>query len=308
MMPNTLDSRRLRYFVTVAEEANFSKAARKLNMAQPPLSMQIRALENELGTPLIDRSCRPLRLTAAGESLLADARKIFAALDAARARATRASLGESGTLNVGYIPPLANEKLASILQAFRQRCPAVDLNVAEMHSHAQAEALLEGRIDVGFLRPVFRDKVIAFETAFIDTMVLAVPSDHAICSYKQLQWNDLKTIPLILVSPLTAGGLYDDFLKMSHRSPASSGEYKTPNDVHTALWLVSAGFGVTPTTSSMRHIQRANLTFLDLPSGLEEVRIVVAHNSTNRNPIISKFLEVVGKVLKNDGGTGCNSD
>lgn len=297
-MQNSLDSRRLRYFVTVAEEANFSKAARKLNMAQPPLSMQIRALESELGTALFDRSCRPLRLTAAGESLLADTRKIFAALEAARSRAMRASQGESGTLNVGYIPPLANEKLASILQVFRQRCPAVDLNVAEMHSHDQAEALLEERIDVGFLRPVFSDKAIAFETAFVDTMVLAAPSDHPICKQKPLQWSHLKNLPLILVSPLTAGGLYDDFLKKAHRSPASSGEYKTPHDVHTALWLVSAGFGVTPTTSSMRHIQRANLTFLDLPSGVEEVQIVVAHNLNNRNPIASKFLEIVGETLE----------
>lgn len=299
MIPTSLDSRRLRYFVTVAEEANFSKAARKLNMAQPPLSMQIRALEKDLGTPLFDRSCRPLRLTAAGDSLLADTRKIFAALDAARTRATKAALGESGTLNVGYIPPLANEKLASILQAFRQRCPAVDLNVAEMHSHDQAEALLEERIDVGFLRPVFKDKTIAYETAFIDTMVLAAPADHPICKHKPLKWSHLRDIPLILVSPLTAGGLYDNFLRQSHRSPAPSGGYKTPNDVHTALWLVSAGFGVTPTTSSMRHTQRANLTFLDLPGGVEEVRIVVAHNVSNRNPIVSIFLDIVRGILAN---------
>ncbi|MFZ0712323.1 MAG: LysR substrate-binding domain-containing protein [Terrimicrobiaceae bacterium] len=293
-----MDLRRLRYFVSVAEEMNFSRAAQKLHIAQPPLSMQIRNLEIELGVPLFERRERPIRLTAAGTSLLEDARKILSDVKGAELRAQNAGRGVLGHLAIGYIAPLANDLLASILQEFRLRFPKVDVVLSEMTSPVQINALLEQRLDIGFLRPILASRVLHFEKLFSDRMVLAAPSGHPLCRKERIRWSDLHDVPLILLNPLTAAGLYNDFLAKCQRSVPNLSEHQIANDIHTALWLVSAGFGVSPAMSFLRSVARANLSFLDLPPDAPLVQVVMARRVDSISPAVSNFIETAKGFLK----------
>ncbi|HEX4140883.1 MAG TPA: LysR family transcriptional regulator, partial [Candidatus Methylacidiphilales bacterium] len=148
-----MELRHLRYFVAVAEELNFSRAARRLHIAQPALSNQIKALETELGVQLLERTRRIVRLTEAGKTLLADARPLLADAQTAELHARGAQKGETGTLHIGYVLTTANARLASIIQAFRQEYPAVMPDLAQLATGAQVNALKSRQLDVGFVRP-----------------------------------------------------------------------------------------------------------------------------------------------------------
>jgi DNA-binding transcriptional LysR family regulator len=291
-----MDLRRLRYFLTVAEERNFSRAARRLHMAQPPLSVQIKNLEAELGVRLFERGQRPLRLTPAGHSLLADSRKILDEVKEAELRAQKIGRGILGHLRIGYIAPLAHDLFASILREFRSRFPEVEIALSEMNSAAQIDALLREQLDVGLLRPIFSKEELHFEDLFADRMVLAVPTGHDFCSRK-FGWMELRDVPLILLHPHTAAGLYNDFLSKCQRSVAMLGEHQMTADIHTALWLVSAGFGVSPTMSFLRRLARINLSFVDLPPDAPAVQTVIARRDANDSPAVLNFFQTARDIL-----------
>src|SRR5262245_32624600 len=145
-----MELRHLRYFIAVAEEGHFGRAARRLRIAQPPLSRQLQALEEELGFALIDRRRRAL--TPAGEAFLPSAREVFDALDRAVTSARRAARGESGRIRVGFPSSIAISGLTELLRAFRIRSPGVEVVLREMPPQPQIDALKTGGIDVGFLR------------------------------------------------------------------------------------------------------------------------------------------------------------
>lgn len=292
-----MDLRRLRYFLTVAEERNFSRAAQRLRMAQPPLSMQIKSLEVELGVQLFERRSRPIRLTPAGNSLLKDARKILDDVKEAELRAQKVGRGILGHLKVGYIAPLAHDLFASILREFRSRFPMVEIGLSEMNSAVQIDALLREQLDIGLLRPIFSKDELHFENLFVDRMVLAVPSKHAFCT-KKFGWSELRDVPLILLHPHTAAGLYNDFLSKCQRSVAMLGEHQMTTDIHTALWLVSAGFGVSPTMSFLQRVARFNLSFVNLPPDAPSIQTVIARRATNTSPAVLNFFETARDLLK----------
>ena len=148
-----MELRHLRYFVAVADELHFGRAAEKLHISQPPLSMQIRALEDELGVALLNRTRRHVSLTRAGQAFLQDARQILEKTDQAVLTARRAGRGEIGELAVGFISVADYNLLPLVLREFRRRYPMVSLSLKEATTDAQLDDLREGRIDVGFLLP-----------------------------------------------------------------------------------------------------------------------------------------------------------
>ncbi|HVE16191.1 MAG TPA: LysR substrate-binding domain-containing protein [Chthoniobacterales bacterium] len=295
-----MELRHLRYFVAVAEELSFSKAARRLHIAQPPLSMQIRLLEETLGVPLFDRSQRPVALTPAGTAFLKDARKILSDIEAAQVRVRDTGGGEAGSLKVAFITPLASELLADIIRAFRARYPKVAVTLAEMPSSLQATALQRGEIDIGFLRRMPGVEVFVHEPVCQNRFMLAVPAKHPLRRRNPLRWQDLKDVPLILLDLQVASGFYDGFLQKCGRANLRPGEFQTASDMHTAFWMASAGFGVAPTIDFMRAETRGNLAFVDLPEDTPVVDVLMARAPGNSNPAIEKFFEVAAAALKKD--------
>jgi DNA-binding transcriptional LysR family regulator len=148
-----MELRHLRYFVAVAEELNFSRAAQRLHIAQPALSNQIKALETELGVQLLERTRRIVRLTEAGKTLLADARPLLADAQTAELHARGAQKGKTGTIHIGYVLTTANARLASIIKAFRQEYPGVMPDLAQLATGLQIAGLRSRQLDIGFVRP-----------------------------------------------------------------------------------------------------------------------------------------------------------
>src|SRR3954468_24714141 len=157
-----MELRHLRYFVAVAEELSFRRAAERLHLAQPPLSVQIKALEGELGTQLLTRSTRSVKLTAAGRVFLDEARMVLLAADRAEQRVRKAEHGLVGTLRIGVLAPAATSRLAQILRTYRQKFPGVQFSLHELTSVEQLQRLRTDELDVGLLRPPVRFSELEF--------------------------------------------------------------------------------------------------------------------------------------------------
>jgi DNA-binding transcriptional LysR family regulator len=291
-----VELRHLRYFVAVAEELNFSRAALKLHVAQPALSNQIKALENELGVQLLERTRRMVRLTEAGRTLLAEAKPLLAGAQMAELHVRGAQKGERGTLHIGYVLTAANARLASVIKTFRESYPGVESDLAQLATGAQVEGLLTRRLDVGFVRPPVKAREIETEVIGEEKMVLAVAASDALARKKRVAWRDLHGKTLLTVHPTVANYYYESFLAVcrQHRVKLAMGPYA--QDIHTNLWLVSTGYGVTPITESARQFAPSSMAFLDLPADGPTIQTLIAWRKDNVSPILGNFLRTVRAV------------
>jgi DNA-binding transcriptional LysR family regulator len=291
-----MELRHLRYFVAVAEELNFSRAAQRLHIAQPALSNQIKALENELGVQLLERTRRIVRLTEPGRILLADARPLLAGAQTAELHARGAQKGETGTIHIGYVLTAANERLASVIKAFRQSYPGVDPDLAQLATGAQIAGLKNRRLDVGFVRPPVHASELETEVVGEEKMVLAVASSDPLARKKKLTWQDLEGKTVLSVHPTVANYYYESFFAAcrKHQVKITLGPYS--QDIHSNLWLVSTGYGVTPITESAREFASSSLVFRDLPADGPTIQTLLAWRKDNASPILANFLRTVRAV------------
>ncbi|HEY9621418.1 MAG TPA: LysR substrate-binding domain-containing protein, partial [Crinalium sp.] len=190
-----MELRHLRYFMAVAEELHFGRAAERLHMAQPPLSQQIRQLEDELGFSLFHRTKRNVQLTEAGSLFLEGCQKIFEQLDQAIQMGQQASRGEVGKLAIGFVSSAAYNVLPSILQQFHKAFPAIHLALRELTTDQQLQWLRDGRIDVGLLRPPIDDDTFGLTTIFEEPLVVALPETHPLAEQEQISVRSLINEP-----------------------------------------------------------------------------------------------------------------
>jgi len=291
-----MELRHLRYFVAVAEELNFSRAAQRLHIAQPALSNQIKALENELGVQLLERTRRIVRLTEAGKTLLADARPLLAGAQMAELHARGAQKGETGTLHIGYVFTTANAQLASIIKAFRQGYPGVEPDLVQLPTGAQLTGLKNRQLDVGFVRPPVNTPEIETEVIGEEKMVLAVAAGDPLAKKKKLTWQDLEGRTVLSVHPTVANYYYESFFALcrQHKVKLTVGPYS--QDIHSNLWLVSTGYGVTPITESARDFASSSLALRDLPADGPLIQTLIAWRRDNVSPVLANFLRIVRSV------------
>src|SRR6202035_352674 len=242
-----MEIRRLRYFVAVAEELSFTRAARRLHIAQPPLSIQIRALEQEVGARLFDRDQRHVFLTQAGKHLLVRAREILTAVEAAKAQVRRAELGEVGSLDVGYTASaMFTSSLTSAIKAFQSGFPHVLLTLHEMTSLDQLNGLLDRTLDGGILRkadaPVPAGIVV--EEWYRAPLVAAMASDHPLAKKRPIRISDLKDQPLIMYPRESGIGLYWQVLRLCARAGFRPRIAREVLELTTIVGLVDAGEGI----------------------------------------------------------------
>jgi DNA-binding transcriptional LysR family regulator len=288
-----MELRQLRTFVTIVEELSFSRAAQRLHVAQPALSVQIKALEEELGIKLLERNSRSVRLTPEGAVFLIEAQQVLAAARRAQDQAHRARHGLIGTLRIGVIAPAANTRLAAALRSYRAAFPEVDLFLNELTSSQQIESLLAEQIDVAFVRPPVDHAELA--TYFLEEvpMGLAVYAGHKLARAKTIRWQDFDGEALVVVAPHLQHGYYDRFLARCAEAGARPVIRQYANDVQTILWLVSAGLGITPATLTLSEIKRPGLLFRPLPDGMPKVQTLVAWRRNNQSPLLAEFLQRV---------------
>ena len=284
-----MELRHLRYFIAVAEELSFRRAAEKLNLAQPPLSAQIKALEEMLGTQLFLRSTRKVSLTSAGRVLLDEARAVIAASQQAERRVREARVGLVGTLRLGVLAPAANSRLAGVLRNFRAKYPGVQLALHELTSIEQIRRLREGQLDVGLVRPPVPASELATEFVENWRQVLALPSDHPLARKRKLQWKDFDKQAMVMMHPSVQHLYYDSFLAACATAGATPYPAQYAHDVQTKLWLISAGFGLAPASESLSEIRRPGLVYRDLPTELPSMPTVIAWRKNDDSQVIQCF-------------------
>jgi DNA-binding transcriptional LysR family regulator len=286
-----MELRHLRYFVAVAEELSFRRAAERLHLAQPPLSTQIKALEAELNVRLFNRSTRSVKLTPSGRVFLDEARAVLAGARQAEQRARSAEHGLLGTLRIGILAPTATPRLAGILREYRQKFPGVQLSLYESTSTEQLQRLRADQLDVGLLRPPIAFPELDSQFLEESPMVLAAPAGHRLARASKIGWRDFHNEPLVMIHPTLQHGYYDPFLERCAKAGAMPVVGQYANDVHSKMWLISAGFGVAPTTKTIAAVRRPGLVFRELPAGLPLVHTRLVWKRSNDAPVLRNFLK-----------------
>ena len=290
----TLEIRHLRSFIAVAEEMSFTQAARKLHISQPPLSMQIRQLESELGVDLFDRSRRAIALTEAGDALLAEARPMLLQFEQTLRVAARAGRGEVGRLTIGFVPSAINGPLPTQLRQFRTRYPAVDMLLREMRPDDLVLGLAEGSLDVCFLflpliDPRFTVRVVAREP-----LVAALPNRHAFATESSLSVADLSSEPFILPTRHQMPGLHALVLETCR--DAGFEPRAVQQDVwqlQTVLGLVASGLGVALVPQSAQRARPAGVVVRPLSEATPVVELGAFWAHGNSSPALRNFVAML---------------
>ncbi len=284
-----MELRHLRYFAAVADGLNFRRAAERLRVAQPALSAQIRSLEHELGVRLFERTTRSVKLTHAGRVFLDEAHAVLAAAGRAEHRARKADEGVVGTLRLGVIAPAMNPWLARILRDFQRRFPGVQLSLFDLTSPEQIDRLRAGELDAGLLRPPVGFPELDCQYVEESEQVLALPAGHRLAKKRRLEWRDFNDEALVLVQPSMQHGYYDAFLAACTNAGAKPRAAQYANDIETKLWLISAGFGIAPTTATLCAVKRPGLMFKPLPAGLPKVQTILVWRRNDDSPVLVNF-------------------
>lgn len=294
-----MELRHLRYFVTLAEELHFSRAAERLHIAQPPLSQQIRQLEKELGFELFHRTKRNVQLTAAGLVFLGEVQQIFQQLQQAILVGQQTSRGEMGRLVVGFVSSAAYNILPNILRTFRLHFPDVSLELHELTTDQQLEWLRSGRMDVGFLRPPVEDNRFSWETIFQESLIVALPETHLLANQSDLSWRSLADEPFILFPRILAPGLYDLIISLCQQAGFSPKVTQFAIQMQTIVSLVAADMGVAIVPASLQNLQRTGVVYKTLPENTSKVAIAVIWRPNESSPTLQRFLEIVRLAKQN---------
>ncbi len=286
-----MELRHLRYFTAVAEELSFTRAARRLNIAQPPLSQQVRALEAELGAELFSRTRRRVELTAAGRQLLRDAREILARADEAAAKARRAARGDEGELRLGFVSTaMYEDAVPQLLRDFRGRHPAVALHLEQLSTMQQVQALLEKRIDAGFLRPPVAEPRLALRTIARESLMLAVPAGHRLARERRVRLEAVAGDPWVVISREMGAGFYQQTLELCVQSGFTPNVALEVGEVQTMVGLIAAGFGVGLVPAAVTTLRRRGVAYVPLAGPRATVEICVAYLRDDVPPVLRNFL------------------
>ena len=292
-----MELRHLRYFVAVAEELNFTRAAAKLHLAQPSLTRQIRNLEEELAVRLLDRSKSHVALTQEGRSFLADARRILILATESILAVQRLSRGESGQLNIAYLPNFDFELLPETLRAFRLAFPHVALNLFDMTPAEQLRALEARKIDLGFvgLPPPPTAGLIQWESIARQRTVVVLPSKHALAAKRQVRLGDLETMFFVGMSEKTHPG-FREWLNRSCQQAGFTPRVLQDAELEPALMtFVAEGLGVTLARENIRKLPHPGVTFRPLVPPLKS-DYCIAWNRNNDSRALQQYIEIVKNV------------
>lgn len=292
-----MELRHLRYFHAVAEELSFSKAARRLHIAQPALSRAVQELEAELGSLLLDRSRRVMRLTPGGEVLLREAGVLFERLDETVRKVRRAAAGAEGELRLGYIGPPTRAFLGGLLKAFHERYPRVNIVLEERTPERVWEMVSKGRLSVGLTRPVLAHEALGLQSLLLcqEPLCAAVPADHRLAERETIPWGELAEEPIVILARREGAGSHDTILAACAGAGFTPHLVHTPSVIGTILRYVEAGTGigivpesVTPESDTVRLIPL-------VPR--ETLPVVMVWSREGDDPAVTAFRGIVEEWL-----------
>ncbi|MFD2640613.1 LysR family transcriptional regulator [Pseudomonas japonica] len=291
-----MELRHLRYFIAVAEELHFGRAAQALGISQPPLSQQIQALEQELGARLFERTNRRVELSEAGRLFLEEARQVLAQVDKAADVARRAQLGELGEMKIGFTSSAPfNSSIPKAIYSFRQRFPAVHLNLKEMSSRDVAEALLDERIEVGLMRPLpLPDSLVATEL-FREPLVAVLNADHPLArgTEQDLHLAALANEPFVFFPRSYGSGLHAQLLSLARQAGFTPHFAQEAAEVMTIIGLVSAGLGVSVLPASFQRMRIDGVVYRTLLDADADTAVWLVQRREQGSAMADAFVELL---------------
>jgi DNA-binding transcriptional LysR family regulator len=291
-----MELRHLRYFVAVAEELSFTRAARKLHIAQPPLSQQVRSLEEELGARLLDRTHHRVELTTAGSQFLNDARIILAQAKEAVQKAQRTARGEEGNLRLGFVTTaMYEDTVPRLIRDFQNRYPAVALRLEQLSSGEQVQALLGKAIDAGFIRTPVHEPRLVLRTVTRESLLLALPAGHPLAQLARVQLRSLASERWVIISRDTASGFYQKTVELCERAGFKPNVAMEVREVQTVVGLVAAGFGVSLVPAAVTRSHRRSVVYVPLANAHATSEVCLAYLRDNTSPVLSHFVKLISR-------------
>ncbi|GAA3057832.1 LysR family transcriptional regulator [Rhizobium viscosum] len=287
-----MELRHLRYFLAVAEEGNFTRAASRLGIGQPPLSQQIRDLETEIGAMLFHRVPHGAELTAAGAAFLPEAKASLAAAEKARLAAQSANRGETGRLSLGFTASSAfNPIVSTTIRRFQARWPDVQLSLTEMNTLGLVQKLERGELDATFMRPGLDDPDgIRLKRLPDEPMVVAVPASHPLAKQKALPLAVLAKEPFILFPRLVGLSLYDDVVRACREAGFELTVAQEAPQISSVVNLVAADLGVSIVPASISQIKLAGVAYRPIEGPPAVARLALAVLRSQRSPVTENLM------------------
>jgi len=289
----------LHCFVAVAEEESFSRAAGRLHMTQPPLSMRIKQLEDEVGASLFTRTTRRVQLTDAGWTFLADVRQLLLQLEQSVQTARRVGRGEVGRLALGFVPSAANEVLPPLLKAFRQRYPQVTLSLHELSPAELAMRLRAKRIDAAFFYlpsgqlPPFGHAELDSKPVSWEPLVAVFPEGHPLTAQRRIDLALLAGEPFILVASHRGSGLRDLILEQCRKAGFAPNVVQEATLIQTIGGLVASGVGVSLVPASLRRLQTVGVDYRPIKADeTPQVAMGIVWRHGDSHPLLQAFLDI----------------
>tara|TARA_R110000787_G_scaffold21186_2_gene62815 strand:- start:3918 stop:4841 length:924 start_codon:yes stop_codon:yes gene_type:complete len=307
-----MDFKRLTYFVAVAEELHFGRAAARLDIAQPPLSRQIAQLEAELGVQLFDRSRSQIKRTQAGDALLIRARDILERLDRTKREVKRIGEGAAGRLRIAFIGSASYGVLPELIRTFRSEYPDVELALSALNNAELKTALIERQIDIAFARPALEDDEIRCELIHQEPLILAVPAESDLAESDVLKLAELKRETFVLYPRRPRPSFADYVLEICKKEGFIPGSEVLAQDYQTAIALVSVGVGISVVPQSVSQSDRHGVVFHPFEGGNLGTAISLAVRRDNQSVHTNQFVTVAQKfarkVKKRSGQAGKGAD
>lgn len=292
-----MDRRALRYFLTVADELNFRRAAERLHITQPPLTRRIARLEDEVGVPLFIRTKRKVELTAAGKSLVHDAGLILAATEQATRRAQRVAQGQIGELRIGSVSTADLSVWPTILPAFQRRFPDIHLILKSLTVTEQLDALRSLQIDIGFVRLPVADPSLKTETILREPLVLAVPKGHRLASFSRVPIRELANEKYISLPQHVSPGFHNLMMSLFRRAGFSPNISQEADDFQTHLSLIAMGFGISVLPGASVHVlTRADVLFRRLAEPVPYVALGIAYRRDDSSQALQAFVSLTREL------------
>ena len=297
--PGQLELRHLRYFRVVADELHFGRAAARLAVAQPTLSVQIKQLEAMVGARLFDRHTRLVSLTDAGRTLDEAARRILRDVDTAVEATREVHAGHAGVLRVGFGPTLMLSTLAHVVRTYRLRHPGVRIDLREMPTSEQLTALLGGDLDVGFVRGADADPRLHVELFAREPLLIALHRDHPSARAVRVPLASLAHDPWVLFPRAIAPRLHEQVIRLCRQAGFTPNVVQESREVYTTVGLVGAGVGVTIVPETVRRMSQKGVVYKTIPRA--SVRLSMVRPSGPVRPVVEAFLAVVRKLPARQG-------
>jgi len=288
-----MELRQLKYFITVAQELHFGRAAEALHLSQPALSKQIQALENSLDIQLLERTKHWVKLTNAGQKFLETAHRVLHEVEEGIQITRQVADGQRGKVRIGLTEATVFCLAPTILRTYRERYPQVDLILSSGGTEANVEALRTYQIDVGFVYLPIREPTLSLSSLYEEIYVAALPASHPLTKHKQIPLSSLANQPLIFYPRSLAPVLYGSFIKCCEQAGFVPHIVQEAELAQTRLGLAAAGAGIAFVLADMQNLNAKGVVYRPLIGDFPRLKLAIAWRQTESSPVVCEFVKVL---------------